>query len=267
MIIEKRLELLLQTVIEKGSLSYDEAMQMTSCSRDTVRRDFIKLNEKNLVKKTRGGIIYNTSSVLSYDRGIVDKALSGDEIKPAPENIKNYDCKLAIAHKAVELINDNETVMFDSGSTTLLAVRSLPERENLTLITNCLRIVNSLAKRQDIHTIMLGGDVTLETLNIVGPDTIDMLRKYHVDKLFIGVAAVSVKNGLMSPYNLEAMLKSEMIKRADRVIVLADSTKINRNALYAFASLKDIDTLITDNRIDAQLLAELRSHDIEVLIS
>ena len=268
MLIENRLESLLLAIKKQGSLSYEEAMEMTGCSKDTIRRDFIKLGNRNLAIRTRGGILFKESSIFSYDKGIIEPNgnidLYPDINNPA---IKNFEQKKRIGKLAARKVKGNQTVMLDSGSTSLLMTKQLEKQQDLTLITNCIRISNELLHRPDIHSILLGGDLNIETWSILGPDALHMIKHYHVDMLFLGAAAVSIEKGLMSPYSIEAMLKKEMIASAEKVILLADSSKIQKFALYSFAGITDISTLITDENISPRIRDELENLGIEVEIA
>jgi DeoR/GlpR family transcriptional regulator of sugar metabolism len=268
MLIEKRLEALLQAVTKNGTLSFDEAMRITECSRDTVRRDFIKLEEKKLVRRTRGGIVHIGSAIFSYDQGMAETSPGFRAVKyDDKETIKNFDAKNAIALRAVELIGDNEKVLLDSGSTTMLTARNIGPRIGLTILTNCIRVALELVGRSEFHTILLGGDLNTETLSVAGPDALGVIEHYHVDRMFMGTAAFSVDNGVMSPFRLESMLKKTMMQAADEIVLLADSSKANRNALYSYARMDEIDILVTDSGIEETTAESLRGLGIRVEIA
>jgi DeoR/GlpR family transcriptional regulator of sugar metabolism len=269
MLIEKRLETLVQAVKKQGNLSYKEAIDMTGCSKDTVRRDFIKLSNKNLVSRTRGGIIFKEPPIYSYDKGL--SAISPSSQLDSNANtasIKRFQEKRLIGKLAAQKIERNQTVMVDSGSTSLLMAKQFDLHTNFTLLTNCIRIATEMLHRPNIHSILLGGDLNLDTWSVMGPDALKMIKSYHVEILFLGAAAVSIDKGLlMSPYSTEAMLKKKMITLADRVILLADSSKIQKFALYSFANITEISTLITDKNLDPHVKEDLESLGIEVEIA
>nr|WP_321307077.1 DeoR/GlpR family DNA-binding transcription regulator [uncultured Sphaerochaeta sp.] len=268
MLIEKRLETIMFAVKRHGSLSYEEAIELTGCSKDTARRDFIKLCGENLVTRTRGGILYKDSSVFDYDKGYSDAdtriQLRAEATIPT---IKNFNEKQQIGKLAAHMVKGCHTIMVDSGSTTLSMIRQLEKQQDLTIITNCLRIANELVNRSDIHTIMLGGDLNSGTLSIMGYDALHMIKHYNVDILFLGTAALSIEKGIMTPYSIEAMLKREMIASANKVVLLIDSSKMQKFALYSFSEITNISTIITDENIPSQIKERFEALGIEVLIA
>ena len=251
MFIEERLEKILQLVQQKEKITVKEANEYLEVSADTVRRDFARLSQKGLVLRTHGGIMARES--VSFDPGMNAKI------------IKHQREKENIAKLAATLVQDSEIIIVDSGTTTEKIVKHVADLKDLTVLTDALNIAVESTKR-NINTIILGGIIRNSTLGITGPDAVEMIRHYHADKLFLGISALSISKGLMTPNRMEAEIKKELIKIANEVIVVADSSKINSTALYSFSSMADISVLITDKNADKIFVDNLEEMNIRVLI-
>jgi DeoR/GlpR family transcriptional regulator of sugar metabolism len=251
MFIEERLDRIINLVQEKNKVTVKEVVDFLGVSIDTVRRDFTRLKEKGLVLRTHGGIISKES--VSFDPGISEKII---QFKQEKEKI---------GFRAANLINDSEIIIIDAGTTTEEIVKHILDKKDLTVVTDALNIALATT-RANINTIILGGSIRISTLSVVGPDAINMIKNYHADKVLLGVSAISVEKGLMVPNRMEAEMKKGLIEMANQIIVLADHSKINKTALYSFASISAIDVLITDSKANPAFIEELRNMDIEVII-
>ncbi len=251
MFIEERLNKILELVQTKTRVTVTEASEYLQVSPDTVRRDFSRLSEMGLVLRTHGGIMSKES--VSFDPGMTEKVVQHEAEKEA------------IAKKAASLIAESEIVIIDAGTTTERVVKYLPENKDITVLTDALNVAVESTRRK-INTIILGGVIRNSTLCVTGPDAAEMARHYHADKLILGVSALSTTKGLMVPNRMEAEIKTELIKAANQVIVVADHSKLQKTALYSFSTLADIEILITDKGADPAVLKELQVHDIEVVL-
>ncbi|MBN1506574.1 MAG: DeoR/GlpR transcriptional regulator, partial [Sedimentisphaerales bacterium] len=225
MLIEERLEGLLKAVNDRRSITVQEACRLFNLSRDTVRRDFIRLSEMGLVMRTHGGIVSRKNAIYEY-ASRVENAL-----------VQNHGQKEAIARRAVALISQGDSIILDGGTTTYEIAKLLGEYTDLTVLTYGLNIAFELAKYEHISAILFGGILSRQAMAILGPDSIAMIRNYHANKLFLAANAVTLDKGLMTPNRLQADVKKELVKIANEVIVVADSSKINKTALFAFCAL------------------------------
>lgn len=253
MFIEERLEKILKIVNEKGKITVDDVLDVLKVSQDTIRRDFIRLYNKGLVHKTHGGILAKNS--LIFDPGLNEKVVQFQKEKEL------------IGEKAASLVNDSDVIIIDAGTTTEKIIKNLVNKKNLTILTNALNIANEAVKLRDITTMIIGGTIRNSTLGIIGPDSIEMIRNYHANKLFLAASGISLGNGLMTPNRLEAEIKKELIKVSREIILVADSSKINKPSLFTFATIKEISIFITDNNADPAFIEELKDSDIEVIIA
>ena len=250
---EERFQRILDTLKLKRRLSVADASALLHVSVDTVRRDFDRLSQQKLVVRTHGGIV-------AYESVSIESSFPEREVKFRAE-------KARIAKAACELIRDHDTIIIDAGTTTAEMIPHLSRFEDLNVLTNTLNIANELMKIPQLKVTVFGGSVRHETLAIVGPDTEEMCRSYHADKLFLSVSAASIEKGLMNPNRSECEIKRALIKTANQVIVVTDSSKIGKMALYSFSEIDCVSTFITDTKADQGFVKELNSRNIQVILA
>ena len=186
---------------------------------------------------------------------------------------KSRDAKLVIAHAALGMIGESfrGSILLDAGTTTgvlaeLLVDWSPTHGHPLTIITNSVPIAAVLHLNPAIDLHLLGGSVRGITSAAVGASTIEQLDRLRPDIAFVGTNGVSAGFGLSTPEEREAAVKATMIRRARRSVVLADSTKLDEEALYRFAELRDLDTLVSDVDPAGTLSAALDADGVEVIV-
>ncbi|GJM29714.1 MAG: DeoR family transcriptional regulator [Cyclobacteriaceae bacterium] len=249
-----RREDILKTLSEKGKVFVQELSEKYQVSEVTIRNDLDKLEKKDLLIKARGGAIKVDFHVRSdqrisekYQINIKEKARIG---KLASQQIENYD-----------------TIIIDSGSTTAELAKNLNRFEDLTVITNAVNIINILLNIPGINIIVPGGYLRKNSNSLIGPPAEENLRKFHVDKLFLGVDGFDSSVGLYTPNIEEAHLNQLMIDNSNEIIVLSDSSKFKRKSLAFICGVKKINKLITDDGIDPKDMKQLQDAGIEVLIA
>lgn len=255
MLIEDRLEKLLKAVNDRKSITVMEACRIFDLSRDTVRRDFIRLSNMGLVMRSHGGIVSRRNAIYEY-------GLKADNVV-----LQHHDKKEAIARHAISLISEGDSIILDGGTTTHEIAKLLGNFTNLTVLTYGLNIALELAEHERISTILFGGIISKQAMALLGPDTVAMIRNYHADKLFLAANAVSLEKGLMTPNRLQADVKKELIKIAREIIVVADSSKIDKTALFAFCSLSDVSAFIIDTNADPDFIRQLEDTGTKVMLA
>jgi DeoR family fructose operon transcriptional repressor len=253
LLIEERLEEILKIVNERGSITAKDAGKILDVSNDTIRRDFIRLAKMGLVLRTHGGILSKKNAIYEYGSRINDTLMN------------HHDKKEAIAHKALSLIHNDETIILDGGTTTFEIAKLLGTFENLTVLTYGLNIAHETSQYDHISTIIFGGIISKKSMAVLGPDAVAMIKNYHADKLFLAANAMTPEKGLMTPNRMQADIKKELIKISNEVIVVADSSKINKTALFSFCSFDEINAFITDKEADPQFLNWLSNRNIDVM--
>jgi len=253
MFLEERLEKILEIVNEKGRLTVKSASKILKVSNDTIRRDFLKLEKTNLVIRTHGGIVSKGNII--YDPSLDERIIEHKEEKEL------------IGKKAALLVNDSDVIILNAGTTTESIIKYLSNVKNLTIITNALNIAIATIRYPNIETILIGGNIRKNTLSIIGPDSLKMIENYHAGKIFIGARSLSIEKGLMSPNRMESEINAKLLKIVEKVIVVADSSKIGGTNLYSFASIDQIDIFISDNKADKEFIEELKKRKKEVMLA
>jgi DeoR family transcriptional regulator of aga operon len=250
--IERRVSIL-------NRLDRDGQVIVTDLSKDlevsevTIRNDLKKLEKKNMLIRTRGG-------AFKIDRVGIDVDISH-------KNKRHLEEKKRIGKAAAGLIEEGETIILDSGSTTMEVTRHLGEFKDLTIITNAINVAFSLAELKDINVIMPGGILRRNSLSLVGATAEETFKNYFCDKLFLAVDGFSMTNGLSTPNAEEAYLNKIMISIAKKVIVVTDSSKFSKRSFAVIAPISKVDIVVTDRGLPPELKQELENAGIQVIIA
>ncbi|MFT4274417.1 MAG: DeoR/GlpR family DNA-binding transcription regulator [Pantoea sp.] len=251
MLIEERLSKIKKIIQENKSISIESLVLKLNVSKDTVRRDLIRLEQMNVIKRTHGGAIINNRDALIFDYS-------------QRSEIQN-PVKEKIAIKAAELIKDNSSIIFDS-STTVEAVIPYLNDKNILAITNSLNNANRLAKNSKCDVKVLPGNLHKEQLFLYGSETIQKIEKYHVDYVLLGVFAISEK-GLFIHTEEEGLVKRQMVLQGATVIAVADHTKINTTGFFKVCDLSWINYLVTDEQPDEDFVQSLKDNNVELILT
>jgi len=243
-----RRKLILQRLEENNEIFVHDLSNEFNVSEVTIRNDLNQLEKKNMLIKVRGGAI-KVESPLTIDQNVSEKSKL------------NYQEKVLIGKKASEFIKDSETILLDSGSTTMELAKNLANVKDVTVLTHALNIANHLATFPDVDLIVLGGYLRKKSYSLIGPLAENALNNFYVDKLFIGVDGFDLKTGGIYTTQIEeAHLNRIMIENAQEVIIVTDSSKFNRRSYAFICELDKIDKVITDKKIlkeDKQNLIQL----------
>ncbi|MES2239017.1 MAG: DeoR/GlpR family DNA-binding transcription regulator [Bacteroidota bacterium] len=253
MLPNQRREKILDLLKEDGFAKVIDLARLFKVTEVTIRQDLEKLESEDLIIKEHGG-----ASI----KNVADQVRSFSLIRQ-----ENLEQKSAIAQKCLEFIENGDTIILDSGSTTTEIAKKLKGFKNLTVITNALNIALLLGTEQDIEVIMTGGEFKPPTLSLTGQKAADFFKGLNVQKLFLATAGISLKSGLTYPSISDLVVKKAMIDAAEVTYLVADSTKIGKNALASLGALSLIDYIITDNGIEEKHKEIFRDNEIEVIVS
>jgi len=249
--LDRRMKII-ELLESKGQVKVNDLSEEFNVSKVTIRNDLAQLEKKGLLIRSRGGAI--KPQRVSIDYKLYEKSK------------QHYKEKQAIGKKAVELINDNDTIIIDSGSTTMEVAKNLSKFNNLTVITNALNIINQLVEYDNIKVIMLGGMLRNNSLSLVGPIAENNIKNFNCDKLFMGIDGIDSKYGITTPNIEEAQLNRLMIEIAKEVIIVTDSSKFLRRSFAFIAPISKIDIIITDSKIPKDEHERLINAGVKVLI-
>lgn len=238
---------------ERGFIALTDLCRQLGASPATVRRDLERLEREGRVKRLRGGARPTTAAA--------------DHLAGTPFELnrrRNASAKAAIGRAAAALCAPGEAVIIDGGTTTLQMCPHLPG--DLHVLTNSLHIVEALLGRPDIRLTVPGGAVFREQNVILSPYEDDGLSRLHARTMFMGAAAVGPQ-GLMQADALLVGAERKLMDRADRLVVLADASKLDASAALQACPLERIDLLVTDAGAPPERLAAIRARGVEVRIA
>ncbi|MCE5344403.1 MAG: DeoR/GlpR family DNA-binding transcription regulator [Eubacteriales bacterium] len=241
---EERHAQILLLLQEKTKIHVPALCNTFSVSPATIRNDLRELERKGKLKRTHGGAIP------------MEKATF--EPTTSAKNVENIDVKQRLAAYAATLIEEGDTIALDAGTTMLELAKCLCDRKALTVLTNDIRIATYLEQNSMVTIILIGGILRHGLDCTVGPIAISSISALNVDKAFIGANAFSVEKGFTTPDINQAEVKKALIRCASERIVLCDSSKFGRISFVDFASISDIDRLITDKNASPKIATYLR---------
>lgn len=245
---------ILKMLSANGQVFVPELSNEFGVSEVTIRNDLEQLESKQLLIRARGGAM-RVDRVVSFDQHLSNK------------HIINMQEKNRIGKAAAQLIKDSDTIIMDSGTTTLEVVKNLPiTLNNLTVITNALNIVNHLITNQSITLIIPGGVLRKNSLSLIGPLAENNFKNFFVDKVFLGVDGFDTKQGISTPNMEEAYLNQIMINIAREVIIVTDSTKFLRKSLAFICKINRINTVVTDSGITDDDKKRLEDAEIKLIV-
>lgn len=239
--------------MEDGSAKVIDLAKLFKVSEVTIRQDLEKLEADDLIIREHGGAFLS-----SIENQVSSLSLA---------NTDNMDKKMLIGKKAAELIDNGDTIILDSGSTTTEVAKNLIGRKHLTVITNALNIAILLGSQPGIEVMMTGGEFKPPTLSLTGQKGADFLADIHVDKLFLATAGISLKAGLTYPSISDLVVKKAMIDASDIVYLVADSTKIGKSSFASLGALSLINYIITDPSISEEAKKLFKDHDIDFILA
>jgi DeoR/GlpR family transcriptional regulator of sugar metabolism len=238
---------------EEGSVRVRDLASAFEVTEATIRTDLERLEQTGRIKREHGGAF-----LVSMHDEVVSLSL---------HHRVEMGRKTKIGAKAASLVNDGETIILDAGTTTTEVAARLHEREGLTVITNALNIAITLGSVPGFEVHMPGGQFKPPTLSLTGDTSVEYFRNILASRLFLATAGVDINAGLTYPSFADLQLKQAMIKAAQHVYLVADSTKINRSSFTRLGDLDLVQTFITDDGISDQDAKEFEARGVQVLIA
>jgi DeoR family ulaG and ulaABCDEF operon transcriptional repressor len=253
----EREQAILELLRDRDFISVSELDRRLDVSIATLRRDLDRLESNGKIVRVRGG-----AHLVQPDAGDDNPGhLRG---VPFHENIGLRRAqKEAIGRTAAALCTPGESVIIDGGSTTLQMCQHLAPL-GLQVLTNSLHIVSALLPQANTRISLPAGSVFREQNIVLSPYEDDGASLYHASKMFLGAAAVG-SHGLMQADVILVQAERRLLARADKIIVLVDSSKFDAPAGHIVCNLEEIDVVVTDGGLSQKYLAMLREADVEVI--
>ena len=251
MAMNRRRMKILDLIREDGHAKVQDLSRIFNVTDVTIRQDLEMLEQMGYVQREHGG---------AFLKDVGSFAKTGQVFSQV-----NIEEKKEIARKAVALINEGDCIILDSGSTTTEIARLLLDFRNLTVITNSLNIALILGENHAINLIVSGGEFKEPTLSITGQMAADSFKGVHVNKLFLATAGISADFKLTYPSLSDLVVKTAMIESAEKVYLVADSSKIGVSAFASLGPVSLVNALITDSHITADKFETLKLQNIEII--
>lgn len=251
MALNHRRTMILEWIRKNGFAKVQELSKEFGVTETTIRQDLESLEGEGYVHREHGGAYMNMESMAKNPINI------GNQI--------NIEKKQEIAKKAVCFIQEGDSIILDSGTTTTELAKLLLNFKNLTVITNSLSVAIILGENQNIDLIMTGGEFKAPNLSLTGQLAADSFKNIHVNKLFLATAGISQSLRLTYPTLSDIVVKMAMIRSADSVYLLADSSKLGSSAFANLGPASLIQTLITDSDISGEFALELKNAGIQIV--
>jgi DeoR family fructose operon transcriptional repressor len=235
-----RLEAVLELLKENTSASISDIAEQFSVSQMTIRRDLQKLAEQGQVIRIPGGA--RIERWRGMERTFFERL---ETMSPA---------KRSIGKAAAVLVKDGESVVLDSGTTTLYVARELRSRRNVVVVTFSIAVLEELASAEEIRVELTGGVYRASSHDLIGHGVAESLKSIYADHVLFGAAAVSFSRGVMV-HDPDA--QREMLQAGKQKILLVDSSKIGVEATYRLCGIEDCDLILTDQMLSPADFARL----------
>lgn len=248
----ERIKKIEQYLIEHESATLDKLCSIFDVSKNTIRRDISELESKGVIKKVYGGVTMNyTEETVPFQQ----------------RQVTHTTEKSKIGVLASALIDDGDIIFIDSGSTTIHLIPYIKDRQNITIITNSLNVIVESSPYSNLNVISTGGILQRKTNSFAGIATVNFLKSLNIDKAFMATTGLSIEKGVTNTSYLEAEIKKSIVKISNKIIVMADHTKIDQAAFMRYCNLDEIDYYVTDKVPSATYVDFFNRNNIELLYS
>lgn len=245
---QKRKQIILEAVEKNGAVEVKELSEILRTSEITVRRDLAILATKGLIYRTHGG---------AMKVGLVKDPFTFHNKSTLNADRKDYICEIAARE-----IADGDVIFLDCGSTLFRLCPFIKEKK-IKVITNSLPALFELMN-SEVSINLVGGEVDYQRQAVHGEMAKEHIARYKATKAFIGVDGVSVNTGLSANSEKEAGIALAMANNSQKVFLLCDSSKLEKDKYYPFAPISLVDTIITDHNADKEIIHLYRSKKIDL---
>ena len=254
MLAAERQKMILEELAKNHSVEVVELADELSVSEMTIRRDLLKLEQAGLLTRTYGGAV-SSNAPLALQLSFVEK-----------ESVNQKD-KVAVGRAAAELIRVGDTVGIGAGTTCAQVSHHIREDQNITVVTNALNIATDLANRRGVQLMVTGGNVIESSYAVIGPYAEGLFEQVHINKLILGATGVTYNHGVTTQDLMEASLYKAMIRAAQEVIIVADSSKIGLVTFAPLIKLEQVNKLVVDQRAPKDYLEKINRLGVEIIIA
>ena len=244
----ERQEKIVQILEERPRVTVEELAKQLGVTAMTIRRDLKYLESVQIVSRTFGGAVLKSKLTLELPR--------------QEKEMQHQAEKERIGQAAAALVEEEQTVLLDSGTTAMAIAKELLKKKNLTIVTTDVLIAAFLVQNSSFAIYCTGDRVQNETGSCMGSRAIAFLKEIYADIAFVGASSLDVELGMSGPTFEKAELKKEIILSAEKVILVADSSKFNRRSINKICSLQDFSLIISDKGVDEETVQRLQEKGV-----
>ncbi|CUO30813.1 HTH-type transcriptional repressor glcR [[Eubacterium] contortum] len=247
----ERLMVIRQCIQNMKKVSVAELSSQCSVTEETIRRDLDKLEAEGVVTRIHGGAIWNAD-------------VQKEGIHFYKRMSKNLKEKQNIARKTAELLEGKHTIIADSSTTVMEALKLMQDNPDVTIVTNSTEVFREF-QQSAVNVISVGGEFNKKSLSLQGQLAKSNMSKYHVSVALISCKSVDIEKGVQDSNESEAEIKKIMLEQADEVALLADHTKFDQTAFVCLIDLKSVNYIITDRQPSDIWIHYCRENGIELI--
>ncbi|HEX7555796.1 MAG TPA: DeoR/GlpR family DNA-binding transcription regulator [Leptolinea sp.] len=247
----ERQQKILDVINQENRVRVARLVQLFGVSEVTIRSDLTFLASQNLIIRTHGG------AVIAPKPPELSLLIRSKQMKSE---------KWRIGMKAASLVLDGDAIFLDTSSTSLAIAQQLINHRELTILTNSLAVAQTMLDAPSVTVVMPGGNLSRETVSLVGIDGLDLLKKFNIQKGFFGAHGISHPEGLTDVSFAEAEVKRQVLSICREVYAVVDNSKWGRVGLASFAGLDQIHQIITNQPIPPAMLEQMRFMGIGLIL-
>ena len=250
---EQRRDEIIKLVEENGKVRVADLSKIYSISEVSIRKDLEYLEMTGHLSRVHGGAIGLNKLYVNMDLN---------------ERFKtNAPAKKKLAELAARLIDDNDTIMMNAGTTLTYVLHAIKGKKNISIVTNSIQNATEAALYSSFNVILLGGELDSKYQFTYGEDALRQLSNYHATKCILSVDGVSTDAGFTLYYSNEASLARKMIECSSTVIVAADASKLGKEAFAKITDVDKSDIIVTGETENREIISELEKLGVKVITS
>jgi DeoR/GlpR family transcriptional regulator of sugar metabolism len=249
--VQSRREAIQNRVGEQGFCSISELSSLTGVSEMTTRRDVQVLVEKKVLKSFHGGV-----------SAFPSKDFQGSDY--TKREVRAGHLKQALAQRAVALVNNDDSISLDTGTTITALAREINTFDRLSIVTASIPALNALDKEKDFAITVLGGSYNSGSQSISGTAAVDAIQNVHVDIFFLSASRVS-ERGVYCANDYDAVTKRALIEVADLVVLVCDSSKFEQSAVAKVCGWESVDVFVVDEGLSLEMVELISNYGTEVV--
>lgn len=251
--LAERRKYILDSIVRDGLVKVADLAATLGVTQTTIRKDLNYLEEQGLLYRAYGSALPTTIPVM--------------DINLNNKKLINFETKQRIARVAASLIEENDSIILSSGSSIAVFAEAIKPKGRLNVVTTAVNISMTLGDVQGVTVMQVGGLLYSNTLSVVGNDAIQEIKSVFCSKLFFGVDGFSLDHGFTCGTVEEADLTQQMIKSAEKAIVLVDSSKLGKKGFARICSIDKVSTIITDSGLPEETRRLIEALGVRVIIA